>query len=236
MKKSIVITYIALLLSGFTAYAQTNWQLYDDFNSGQIDPNKWEIDDSSATITVENGRAKFEHQSGFANDSSYLLLIKNAKTIIGIKATVTVESCSGDVRARMASFIGKIGDDYVYTAHEIRADRDYISSSLPVLGPAPDYEYKYNYFWGYFKRPLDYTGTPFTMSMVLTKDHAEYGVEGQGELEFSFPNILSPTDDFFKGIGTRSISGNGTCTVYFDDVYILRQPPTPAGNLLLLNE
>ena len=112
----------------------------------------------------------------------------------------------------MASFIGKIGDDYIYTAHEIRADRDYISSSLPVLGPAPDYEYKHNYFWGYFKRPLDYTGTPFAMSMVLSRDHAEYGVEGQGELEFSFPNLLSPTDDFFKGIGTRSESGNGTCT------------------------
>jgi hypothetical protein len=136
----------------------------------------------------------------------------------------------------MASFIGKIGDDYVYTVHEKRADRDYISSSLPVLGPAPDYEYKYNYFWGHFKNPLNYTGTAFTMSMVLSREHAEYGVDGQGELEFSFPDILSPTDDFFKGIGTRSVSGNGTCTVYFDDVYILRQPPTPAGNFLLLNE
>ncbi|MBW2427855.1 MAG: hypothetical protein JRF56_02775 [Deltaproteobacteria bacterium] len=236
MKISIVVTCIALLLFGFTAYAQTNWQLYDNFNSAQIDSSKWETDDSSATITVENGRAKFEHKSGFANDSSYLLLIKNPKTIIGIKATVTVESCSGDVRARMASFIGKIGDDYVYTAHEKRADRDYISSSLAVLSPSPDYAYKYDYFWGHFKNPLNYTGTPFTMSMILSREHAEYDVEGQGELEFSFPNELSPTDDFFKGIGTRSVSGNGTCTVYFDDVYIVRQPPTPAGNFLLLNE
>ena len=60
MKISIVFTCIALLLFGFTAYAQTNWQLYDNFNSAQIDSSKWETDDSSATITVENGRAKFD--------------------------------------------------------------------------------------------------------------------------------------------------------------------------------
>ena len=142
MKKSIVFTCIAVLLFGFTAYAQENWQLYDDFNSGQIDPQKWEIDDSSATITVENGRAKFVHKEEFANDSSWLLVTQNSKTLKGIKATITVESCSGDVRARLASFIGKIGDDYVYTAHRIRADQDYISASLLILGPAPDHEYK----------------------------------------------------------------------------------------------
>ena len=236
MKISIVFTCIALLLFGFTAYAQTNWQLYDDFNSGQIDSSKWDIDDSSATITVENGRAKFMHKSGFPNDSSYLFLIKNPKTIAGIKATITVESCSGDVRARMASFVGKIGDDNVYTSHEIRADWDYISSSLPVLGPAPDYEYKYDYFWAHFEKPLDYAGKAFTMSMVLTREHAKYGVEEQGELEFSFPNPLSLTDNFFKGIGTRSSSGNGTCTAYFDDVYVLRKPKSQAGTLLLLDE
>ena len=235
MKKPTVFACIAVLLYGFTAYAQSDWQLYDNFNSGQIDPAKWEKDDSSATITVESGRAKFEHLSGFAGDSSYLLLIKNPKSIIGVKATITVQTCSGDVRSRMASFIGRIGDDYVYSAHEIRADRDYISSSLPRLGPAPDYEYKGDYFWGYFKNPLNYIGLPFTMSMVLYRDHAEYEVEGQGAIEFSFPETLMPTDDHFKGIGTRSNSGVGTCTVYFDDVYVSRQPAaSPANNLLLL--
>lgn len=236
MKKSIIFTCIAVLLFGFTAYAQENWQLYDDFNSGQIDAKKWEIDDSSATITVENGRAKFVHKEGFANDSSWLFVTQNLKTLKGIKATITVESCSGDVRARLASFIGKIGDDYVFTQYRIRADQDYISASLPIIGPAPDYEYKHSYFYGHFKRPLEFIGVPFTMSMVLSRDQANYEVKGQGELEFSFPNKLSPTDDFFKGIGTRSSSGVGTCTVYFDDVYILRQPLSPAGSLLLLDE
>lgn len=236
MKKSIVFACITVLLFGFTVYAQADWQLYDDFNSGQIDPNKWVIDDSSATITVENGRAKFVHQEGHANDSSWLFITKMLRTLKGVKATITVESCSGDVGARMSSFIGKIGDDYVFTAHGIRADRGYISSALPLLGPAPDYEFKKDYFWGHFKQPLDYIGSSFTLSMILYRDRASYVVEGQGELEFSFPNRLSPTDDFFKAIGTGSSSGVGTCTVYFDDVYILRQPPSPAGSLLLLNE
>ncbi|MDB4442792.1 hypothetical protein N9219_05170 [bacterium] len=236
MKKSIVFTCIAVLLVGFTAHAQTNWQLYDDFNSAQIDTEKWEIDESSATITVDNGRVKFVHQAGNPGVSSYLYLIKNPKTIIGLKATITVAFCTGDVRARMNSFIGKIGDDYVYTTHRIRADQDHISASLPILGPAPDYEYKHDYFFGHFKNPLVFTGLPFTMSMVLSRDHASYGVEGQGELEFSFPNRLAPTDDFFWGISTRSSSGVGTCTVYVDDVYILRQPLSQAGNLLLLGE
>jgi len=236
MKKSMVFTCIAMLLLVFPGYAQTDWQLYDDFNSGQIDPNKWEIDDSSATITVENGRAKFLHQAGHANDSSYLLITKSLRTIKGLRATIAIESCSGDVRARISSFIGKIGDDYVYTAHEIRADRDYISSSLSIIGPAPDYEYKKDFYWGYFKKPNVYIGSPFTMSMILSRNQASYGVEGQGELEFSFPNTLSVTDDFFKGIGTRSVSGVGTCTVYFDNIFILRQPIAPTDNLLLLDE
>ena len=235
MRIWMIFIYVAAILMGTTIYAGAAWQLYDDFNSGSIDTQKWEIDDSSATITVENGRAKFVHQSEHAGDSSYLLLIENPKTITGIKATLTVESCSGDVRARMASFIGKIGADYIYSAHEIRADRNYITSSLPLLGPAPDYQYKYDYFWGNFKNPLNYIGLPFTMSMVLHRDHAEYGVEGQGAIELSFPVTLAPTDDHFKGIGTRSNSGVGTCTVYFDDVYIDRQPTaSPANNLLLL--
>ena len=72
--------------------------------------------------------------------------------------------------------------------------------------------------------------------MVLSRDHALYGVEGQGEIAFYFPDKLAPTDDFFKGIGTRSNSGLGTCTVYYDDVYVLRQPPASAGNMLLLDE
>jgi len=236
MKKLMVFISIAVLLFGFTAHAQTNWQLYDDFNSGSIDTKKWEIDTTNGSITVDNGRAKIVHQAGQAGNYSGLYILKNPKTIIGLKATITVESWTGDVRARITTFIGKIGDDYVYTSHEIRPDPGYIQSALPVLGPAPDYEYKHDYFFGHYKKPLVFLGLPFTLSMVLSRDQASYVVDGQGGLEFSFPNRLAPSDDLWWGISARSSSGDGTGTVYFDDVYILRQPPSPAGHLLLLDE
>ena len=57
MKKAIIFICIAALLLGSTVYARADWQLYDDFNSGSIDPQKWEVDDSNATIIVENVRA-----------------------------------------------------------------------------------------------------------------------------------------------------------------------------------
>ena len=236
MKISIVFAFIALLLFGFTAHAQPNWELYDNFDSGQIDPQKWETDSTSAIVTVENGRLKVEHLSGIANENGGLIFIRNPKTIFGIKATITVESCSGDVRARIASLIGKLGNDYAFAAHDIRADRDYISSLVAILGPAPNYEDKGLNFWGRFKNPLDDKSQSFNMSMVLSRDHANYGVEGQGELEYSFPDRLLPTDEYYQFIGTRSLTGVGTCTAYFDDVYILRQPYSPSTNLLLLDQ
>ncbi len=236
MKKSTLFAYILGLLFGLTANCHAGWQLYDDFNSGQIVPEKWGIDDSSASITVENSRVKFVHQEGHPNDSSWLKIIQNPETVMGIKAKITVSSCSGDVRARMTSFTGKIGNNYVYSHCALRPDRGYISSGLAVLESAPDYVYKGDFFWGHFKAPSVIHNTPYTLSMIFSLKNATYAVDGQGELEFTFPYTLSPTDDFFKGIGTRSTSGTGTCTVYFDDVYIYRQPVSPGINLLLLGD
>jgi len=234
MKKSTLFTYIFVLLFGLTANCHAGWQLYEDFNSGQIDPQKWETDDSSASITIENGRVKFLHQEGRANDSSWLKIIQKPELVKGIKATITIAACSGDVRAEMVGFIGKIGNNYVFT--DFGSDREYMSSALSVLGPAPDYLFKRDFFWGHFKTPLVIRNTPYTLSMILSLKNATYTVEDQGELEFTFPYTLSPTDDFFKGIGTSSASGIGTCTVYFDNVYIYRQAANSAINLLLLDD
>jgi hypothetical protein len=163
-------------------------------------------------------------------------MIQNEKTIKGIKVTITVESCSGDVRARTAGFFGKIGDDDIFAGNEIRPDKQYISVPLAVIGPAPDRSFKADLFWGHFKYPLSILNIPYTLSMVLSSDRAIFAVDGQGETELVFPNELSPTDNFFRGIGTRSNSGTGTCTAYFDDVFVYRQPLSPGTNLLLLDE
>jgi hypothetical protein len=236
MKVYKALVTVALLLVSFVSNSEAGWQLYDDFNSGTIDPQKWNIDDSSAYIGIENGQVKFTHKAGFPNDSSYILIKQNPETIKGIKAKITVTSCSGDVRARVASFVGKKGEDYIYAAQEIRTDSQYISSGLYVLGPAPNYPYKSDYFWGHFKHPISTNNIPYTISMVLSLDELKCHVDGLGAIEYSFPDKLTKTDDNFKGIGTRSITGNGTCTVYVDDVYIYRQKVSPANNLLLLGD
>ncbi|WP_155315344.1 hypothetical protein [Desulfosarcina alkanivorans] len=120
-------------------------------------------------------------------------------------------------------------------SYEIRGDRDFISSSLAILDPPPEYELRSDFFWGSLEREIPILGQSFTMSMVLSLKQANYEVEGQGGLQFYFPVALEPPDDIFKGIGIRSQSGNGICTVCFDDVYIMRKAGAPAVNLLLLD-
>ena len=78
-------------------------------------------------------------------------------------------------------------------------------------------------------------GATFIMSMMLYKDRAYFNVEGQGELLYWFPEILAAPDEKFLGIGTRSNSGDGSCVIYVDDVYILRQSNPAATKLLLLD-
>jgi len=88
------------------------WKKYDDFSSGVINPDRWWIDNSSAFISIENGRMKFEHQPGYPNDSAWLGVNKKLSKVIGIRATMTFDSCTfsdptlRDVRARISTFLG----------------------------------------------------------------------------------------------------------------------------------
>ena len=227
-----VIFMLTLILCS-NVHGEENWQLYDDFSSGIIDENKWNIDDSSAIIAVENGKATFAHQPSHANDSSWLSIADSPETIIGVKATVTAGSCSSDVQGRIGGWLGKIGSDYVFSQIRIRADQPYISTSIGNNGSAPSFEYKYDYYWGEFEDPIDIVGVPFTLSTVFSNNNARYSVDGQGELEYTFPSSLGPVEEGqeFIGIGTRSASGIGECTVVFDDVYILRSE-SPTAKLL----
>ena len=54
----IIVFTISVILP-LKGFAGSSCVLYDNFNSGSINPDLWDVDDSSATITVENGRAKF---------------------------------------------------------------------------------------------------------------------------------------------------------------------------------
>jgi len=212
----------ALSLLSVEGYAETlTWRLYDNFNKGLIDPDRWNINTSSATITIEGGRAKFVHEVGNPEVSSMLSIKKGLKKIKGIKATVTVESpCTGDVRGRVAGWVGKVGDDYVWNQLALQGGLDRIFGALePQDADTGEW---YDLFWGHFAEPIDLIGNTFTITMIFSKKKVTYSVGGLGKITFKLAEKLSPTDTYLLGIGTRSTAGDGPCTVYFDDVYVLK--------------
>lgn len=219
---AVIATTLVLTAEG---YAKGQWILYDNFNSGEIDTNLWTKNENSASISIEGDRTKFAHLSNKANISSWLVFKKDPETIKGIKVKVTVESCTGDVRARIGSFIGKADSDYVWDELNLQAgiQSPRIYGNLSMLGPLPNLPFLYNLFYGEFIRPLVIIGNTFTITMTFSDNKVTYEVDDLGEIEHKLPEDLSPlTENYFKGIGTRSTNGDGPCVVYFDDVYILR--------------
>ena len=110
------------------ASAETlRWRLYDDFESGEIDTDKWEFACNSGIITVEGGRVRFEHVAGFPDTHCSLLVKKKARKIKGLRATVEVESCTGAVRGRLGALLGILENEDVYLGLNVRPSVETIS-------------------------------------------------------------------------------------------------------------
>jgi hypothetical protein len=75
----LVVIAAAATIVVVSAEAYAGWKMYDNFNSGVIDPNRWTMDTSSAIITVEGGRAKFEHLAGHPADSASLGIMTSTR-------------------------------------------------------------------------------------------------------------------------------------------------------------
>jgi hypothetical protein len=220
MKRQLLTSFVILLVLATSTASYADWELYDDFSSGSIDAQRWQIDDSSASISIEGGRAKFVHQPGHANDSSWLFLIQNPENITGMKATVTVQSCTGDVRARMTVYAGRIGENHIYSSIQFRSDDKRIYTIAGLEGPPPDYTYVYDMAYNHFYQPTDIIGHSFIITMMFYGDRIEYEVDGLGKIIYRYEEEVSSASDFFRRIGTRSTQGQGPCTVYFDDVFV----------------
>lgn len=222
----VVMVVIATLVLAVEGYAKgPKWILYDNFNSGEIDSNLWTIDSSSADISIEEGRAKFVHIPGNPNDSAWLGIKVSPQTVKGIKAKVTVESCTGDVRARIGGFIGMLENKFVWIHLGLEGGiaSPRIFGGLAKIWDPPYFLNSYELFYGQFMRPLSVIGNTFDLTMTFSENKAIYEVDDLGEIEHKLPENLSPlTYNYFMGIGTRSTNGDGPCVVYFDDVYVLR--------------
>jgi hypothetical protein len=241
MKNSLLFIIVISLILSLSSTVRAGWQLYDDFNSGTtIDTQKWSIDDSSATISIVSGEAKFVHNSGFPNDSSWLQIIDNPQSIIGIRTKIRVESCTGDVWGRAGGWVGKIGENPLWSAISTDSDEGYISFNVELNTPSPNYDSIYSLFWVAFHAvwdtPRDITGKTFTLEWIFTPNDITGKTDSDGEIVFKYPERVLPYADSFKGIGTRSRLGNGPCTIYFDDVYVYKQTSSAGTNMLLLDE
>ena len=221
---AVVATMLVLAAEGYAKGPK--WSLYDNFNSGVIDPDLWTINSSSAEISVVEGRAKFAHIPQKPNVSAWLGIKINPETLKGIKVKVTVESCTGDVRARIGGWIGMLeGGKFVWDqlALEGGITSPRVYGDLGMIWDYPTFLNSYQLFYGQFMRPLEIIGNTFAITMTFSKNKVTYEVDDLGEIEHKLPEDLSPlTYNYFMGIGTRSTNGNGPCVVYFDDVYVLR--------------
>jgi hypothetical protein len=232
------ISYSILFILFFAFQAHAGWQLYDDFDSGTtIDESKWSIDNPSATISIESGELKFVHQSGHPNVSSWLAMIDRPRTITGIRATMRVENCTGDVRGRLGGIIGQVEENYVWSVARISALRGRIATYANLLDTS--YDYIGDIFFSAFKHnwntPFDITNQSHTIEWSFSTDALTVKTDAFGDIAYESDVPMTPTTDHFRGIGTRSSNGDGPCSVYFDDVYVYRQS-TIVPQIMLLRD
>ena len=193
------------------------WELYDNFNSGAIQSGLWNIEDPSATISPENGAVKFEHLSGHPEEPSWLIFKHGPETIKAARVRLKVKSCTGDVRARIGGWVGMMGEDYVWSSIDVWANPGRISGGVGRWSP-PDYN---ELFLGTLQNPIDIIDEVFTIAMDFNNlNTRHFLVRDTGIITCELYESMAPTDDHFKGIGTRSQNGEGPCVVYFDDVYV----------------
>jgi hypothetical protein len=240
MRRILVFLISISLILSLSSAVSAGWQLYDDFSSANIDAQKWSVDESSASINIENGEAKFVHNPGHPNDSSWLQIIDNPQNIIGIRTKIRVQSCTGDVRGRAGGWVGQIGENLLWSAIRIRSDEGRISFYVDLNTPGPSYDFLYSLFWASFHanwdNPFNILGETFILEWMFKPDEIIGKTDRYGETVFEYPERVSQSEDSFKGIGTRSSAGDGPCTIYFDDVYVYSQTSSAATNLLLFEE
>jgi hypothetical protein len=220
------------LKSGGFAYAGINavnlepaeggWTLYDDFESGEIDDTKWSVDDSSADISTENGKARFIHKPGRANDSAWLTF-PVPEDIKAIKVDVGFSYCSGDIKVRLCGSQYEDGQGkYVWQQLQLKYDGGELDFWLGAQDPSANNEH-YPIFDADFERPVPASPTGLVLFSDFSLPVLSAGANSAGSMSFSPADGLSPNKNekhSFKGFGTYSEKGMGPCTVYFDNVYV----------------
>ena len=88
---------------------------------------------------------------------------------MGIKATVTVASCTGDVRARISGHLGVLDGDNLWTAIQVQPERNRIYNVISAEDPQT-YESPYVLHFSAYKSPIDILGQEFNLTMLFSND------------------------------------------------------------------
>jgi hypothetical protein len=245
MKKTIFVVFVAVITTFFATGAHAGWILYDNFNNypyleDMLNSGKWHISDNDQAIadfSIENGRLRIKHLAGFSNDSAWAQIIKRPESWRGIKATIVVESWVGDARARIGAEIGTLHDNPDHQVwYEMRArngwsgyHQDYVpavSGSAVVVDVPNNWEHLYDIFYtnlGWNKQPI--VGVPHKLVATFNPWSIGFKVRepnNLGRVWYRFTEKIDKYEEPYLGIGTRTQSQDGTCVVYFDDVYVLK--------------
>lgn len=224
----IALTILMILpTNGFAGsgkgFSKSRCYLYDNFNSGYINQDLWDVDDFPATITVEGGRAKFVHDLNESGNSSWLIFKKRPEKIKEIRVKVWVEKApGGDPRVRIGGWHGE--DKYgniIWNQFQVRPELERVDFGAFAFADPNNIDYEYELFWGYFKRPIEILDKQFKLIMGFDRSALEYEESSLGELRHELKDKLHRTDEVFKGIGTRNnYDYDDDFIVYFDDVYV----------------
>jgi hypothetical protein len=229
---TVAILLIAAPNSSF-AGDSGGWVLYDNFNSGPIDLNKWDIDNSSAEISVEGGRAKFVHDANIKGDSSWLIFKKSPEKIKAIKVKVKMENdTDGDTRARIGGYLGQNGvGNAVWLQMGLRnqetttlpSQQQRVEASAVVLqDTSATAAWLYDLFYSHVGKPDGLVGNWYVLEMYFNRYSLLFKGNGVGLISHVLTEPVLPLNNSFKGIGTRNnTAADTTFTVYFDDVYVL---------------
>jgi hypothetical protein len=245
----LLTTFLICAISFFFPWSgYAGWVLYDDFNSGVIDPSKWAITNKPnvATVSVENGAAKFVFNTNYPNTSFFMNMIQDTGKIMGIRAKVKIDTQMVGVRARFAANVAQdqAGNplfnqinirSYYFTNGQISQKVWYDLTALDKVDLVTSaYDIIYGEFYsplgGTYAAPIDFTGHWVTMEMQFNQNKFSYGLP---DLQYYINNIKPPdtllklTDQslIFRGIGVRGTNEaptGQTCIIYFDDVYVLK--------------
>ena len=138
---------------------------------------------------------------------------------MGIKATVTVDACVGDVRARISGHLGFLEDHNLWTAIQLQPGQTRVFNNI-VLEHPTTYDAPYELHYSHYQEPIDVRGRALNLMMLFSNDKTKFEIEGLGKFTVRHREPVPSSSSNFRAIGTRSTLGQGPCTVYYDDVYI----------------